>query len=168
MIGHDGRAQVEPPRLRVTLRPLYRDVSTPAAPQKADPRRLTHFLQNACFVKSCLAPSPASVLPLHSPHAKAGQAHEQALPPLPCGSLHHCHFGRRHQAGESPRRAASAGRASASSRQCRPPPASRPYPPLLTIVTNSWRVIGLSRKHPSMRLVTMSVPGLRTPRVVMQ
>ena len=33
---------------------------------------------------------------------------------------------------------------------------------------NSWRVSALSRKQPSMRLVTRSVPGLCTPRVVMQ
>ena len=33
---------------------------------------------------------------------------------------------------------------------------------------NSWRVRALSRKQPSMRLVTRSVPGLWTPRVVMQ
>jgi len=32
---------------------------------------------------------------------------------------------------------------------------------------NSRRVAGLSRKAPSMRLVTMVTPGLRTPRVVM-
>jgi len=33
---------------------------------------------------------------------------------------------------------------------------------------NSCRVSGLSRKQPSMRLVTKSDPGLRTPRAVMQ
>ena len=36
------------------------------------------------------------------------------------------------------------------------------------IPRNSWRVSGLSRKQPSMRLVTRSVSGLCTPRVVMQ
>ena len=37
-----------------------------------------------------------------------------------------------------------------------------------TIDRNSCRVIGLSRNAPSIRLVTMSVPCLCTPRVVMQ
>ena len=39
---------------------------------------------------------------------------------------------------------------------------------LLLLVYRSWRVLALSRKAPVMRLVTMSVPGLCTPRVVMQ
>ena len=37
-----------------------------------------------------------------------------------------------------------------------------------TIPRNSCRVSALSRKQPSMRLVTRSVSGLCTPRVVMQ
>ena len=37
-----------------------------------------------------------------------------------------------------------------------------------TIDKNSCRVIGLSRKHPSMRLVTISVPYMWTPRLDMQ
>ena len=36
------------------------------------------------------------------------------------------------------------------------------------IFISSWRIEGSSRKQPSVRLVTRSVPALCTPRVVMQ
>lgn len=47
--------------------------------------------------------------------------------------------------------------------------ARTPSPPvcLPIIAKNSRRVDGLSRKAPSIRLVTMTTPGLWTPRVVM-
>lgn len=44
---------------------------------------------------------------------------------------------------------------------------SQPPPPLI-IARNSRRVLALSRKAPSMRLVTMLTPSRWTPRVVMQ
>ena len=42
-----------------------------------------------------------------------------------------------------------------------------PLPRLPIIASSSRRVVALSRKAPSMRLVTMVTPGLWTPRVVM-